>query len=150
MVVGPAVGRGGGRDLDLWPFDLAGSAGRSRLSVFVQERGRDVSVRAGRPLVVPRNWQQAIDGVHRHGLRGLAVRRDGVIVIGLALARDLAEGGGVVSNVVNAVVPCGGEMGGGERGGSSTGKREGLGCHEAFYRTKWVRPHSNHDESKFG
>jgi len=94
------------------------------------------------------DWQQAIDGVYAHGFWGLAVLGGRVITISLAFPRDLAEGGGIVSNVVHVVVHWEGRGDG--RRGSKSGKREGSGCHEAFYRTKWVRPHSNHDESKFG
>ena len=79
--------------------------------VFLQERGGDVSIRTSRPLVVSRDWQQAIDGVYRHGFWGLTVLGRGVITISLAFARDLAKGGGIVSNVVNIVVHCEGRWG---------------------------------------
>ena len=65
-----------------------------------------MSIGASRPLVVSWDWQQAIDGVYRHGFRGLAVLGRGVITISLAFSRDLAEGGGIVSNVVDVVVHC--------------------------------------------
>ena len=103
-MLGTAARDRSGGDLDFGPFGFARPAGRGRMVVFVQERGRDVSIRASRPLVVSRDWQQAIDGVHRHGFWGLAVLGRGVITISLAFTRDLAEGGGIVSNVVNAVV----------------------------------------------
>ena len=83
---------------------------------FLQERGRDVGVRASGPLVVPRDWQQAIDGVYRHGFWGLAVLRGGVVAIGLALPRDLAEGGGIVSDIVHVVVHCEGRWEKGREG----------------------------------
>jgi hypothetical protein len=60
---------------------------------------------------MPRDWQQAVDGVYRHGFWGLAVWGGGVIAIGLAFARDLAEGGGFVSDVVHVVVHCEGRWG---------------------------------------
>ena len=76
------------------------------MAVFLQEWGRDVTIRASRPLMVSRDWQQTIDGVYRHGFGGLTVLGRGVITISLAFSRDLAEGGGIVSNVVNVVVHC--------------------------------------------
>lgn len=73
---------------------------------LLQERGGDVTIRASGPLVVSRDWQKTIDGVYRHGFWGLAVLRGGVIAIGLTLPRDLAEGGGIVSDIVHIVVHC--------------------------------------------
>jgi hypothetical protein len=73
---------------------------------FIQEWGRDVAIRASSPLVVSRNWQQAIDGVYRHGFWGLAVLGGGVIAISLAFPRDPVEGGGIVGDVVHIVVHC--------------------------------------------
>ena len=84
--------------------------------VFLQERGRDVAIRASGPLVVPRDWQQAVDGVHRHGFWGLAVLGGGVIAVSLAFSRDLAEGGGVMRNVVHVVAHCEGRWEEGREG----------------------------------
>ena len=73
---------------------------------FLQERRRDVGIRASGPLVVSRNWQQTVDRVYCHRFWGLAVRRGGVIGISLAFPRDLAEGGGIMSDIVHVVVHC--------------------------------------------
>jgi len=83
---------------------------------FLQEWGRDVAIRASGPLMVSRDWEQAVDGVYRHGFWGLAILGGGVIAIGLAFPRDLAEGGGVVSNVVHVVVHCEGRWEKGRKG----------------------------------
>lgn len=56
--------------------------------------------------MVPRNWQQAINGDYRYGFWGLAVLGGGVIVISFAFLRDLTEGGGIVSDFVYVVVHC--------------------------------------------
>jgi hypothetical protein len=115
-LLGTAARRRGGGDLDLGSFGFTRSTGRSRMVVFLQERGRDVAVRASGPLVVSRDWQQAIDGVYRHGFWGLAVLGGGVIAISLAFPGDLAEGGGIVSDIVHIVVHCEGRWEKGERG----------------------------------
>jgi hypothetical protein len=115
-VLGTAARHRRGGELDLWSFGFTGPTGRGRLVVFLQERGRDVTVRGSGPLVVSWDWEQAIDGVYRHGFWGLAVRGGGVIAIGLAFAGDLAEGGGIVSNVVDVVVHCEGRWEKGREG----------------------------------
>jgi len=84
--------------------------------VLLQEWGGDATIRASGPLVVSRDWQQTIDGVYRHGFWGLAVLRGGVVAIGFALPRDLAEGRGIVGDIVHIVVHCEGRWEKGREG----------------------------------
>jgi hypothetical protein len=84
-----------------------------------------MAIRASGPLVVSRDWQQAIDGIYRHGFCGLAVLRGGVVAISFAFPRDLAEGVGIMSDIVHVAIHCERRWEKGRRG-SRTGKREGV------------------------